>query len=69
MSRFGMITEDPFYDEDGVLIDEDFDPDEYAEAFPEPTEAEINQMLQEISGEKPEACYTMDCDPFNTINS
>jgi hypothetical protein len=23
MSRFGMITEDPFYDEDGVLIDED----------------------------------------------
>lgn len=25
MSRFGMITEDPFYDEDGVLIDEDAD--------------------------------------------
>ena len=23
--RFGMITEDPFYDEDGVLIDEDAD--------------------------------------------
>ncbi len=23
MSRFGMIVEDPFYDEDGVLIDED----------------------------------------------
>ena len=23
MNRFGMITEDPFYDEDGVLIDED----------------------------------------------
>lgn len=23
MSGFGMITEDPFYDEDGVLIDED----------------------------------------------
>lgn len=25
MSRFGMIVEDPFYDEDGVLIDEDAD--------------------------------------------
>ena len=25
MSRFGMITEDPFYDEDGVLVDEDAD--------------------------------------------
>ena len=25
MSRLGMITEDPFYDEDGVLIDEDAD--------------------------------------------
>ena len=23
MSRFGMIVEDPFYDEDGVMIDED----------------------------------------------
>lgn len=25
MSRFGMIVEDPFYDEDGQLIDEDAD--------------------------------------------
>ena len=25
MSRFWMTTEDPFYDEDGVLIDEDAD--------------------------------------------
>ena len=23
MSRFGMIVEDPFYDEDGQLVDED----------------------------------------------
>ena len=23
MSGFGMVIEDPFYDEDGVLIDED----------------------------------------------
>ena len=28
MSRFGMIVEDPFYDEDGVLVDEDWDTDE-----------------------------------------
>lgn len=25
MSRFGMIVEDPFYDDDGQLIDEDAD--------------------------------------------
>jgi hypothetical protein len=25
MSGFGMLIEDPFYDEDGVLIDEDAD--------------------------------------------
>lgn len=25
MSKFWMTTEDPFYDEDGVLIDEDAD--------------------------------------------
>ena len=28
MSRFGMIVEDPTYDEDGVLVDEDWDTDE-----------------------------------------
>lgn len=39
MSKFGMVVEDPFYDEDGVLIDEDFDElevpdlDEVAEDF------------------------------------
>lgn len=55
MNRFGMIVEDPMYDEDGVLVDEDFDA-EWAEAFPEPTADELNQMLEEL-------------DPFNTINS
>lgn len=25
MSGFSMVCEDPFYDEDGVLIDEDFE--------------------------------------------
>lgn len=28
MSRFGMIVEDPFYDDDGVLVDEDADLEE-----------------------------------------
>lgn len=28
MSKFGMVVEDPYYDEDGVLIDEDFEFDE-----------------------------------------
>ena len=31
MSGFGMLIEDPFYDEDGVLIDEDFEFDDVAE--------------------------------------
>ncbi len=28
MSYYGMVTEDPDYDDDGVLIDEDFDIEE-----------------------------------------
>lgn len=56
MSRFSMVTEDPFYDEDGVLIDEDFDEGEWQEAFPEPTAEELNKMLEELN-------------PYNTINS
>jgi len=31
MSRFGMIVEDPFYDEDGQLIDEDANWDDIEE--------------------------------------
>ncbi len=57
MSRFWMTTEDPFYDEDGVLIDEDA------------SWADIKQEVEEITSEKPEACYIMDCDPYSTINS
>lgn len=57
--RYGMIVEDPFYDEDGVLIDEDCTEEEWANAFPEPTEAEINKMLEEMQS----------YDPHNTINS
>ncbi len=30
---FGMLIEDPFYDEDGVLIDEDADWEEIEELF------------------------------------
>ena len=61
MSRvgFGMLTEDPFYDEDGVLIDEDADWEDIQKLATE----------TEVSSEKPEACYIMDCDPYSTINS
>jgi|SanBayMetagenome_1026888.scaffolds.fasta_scaffold319827_2 hypothetical protein len=51
--RYGMIVEDPFYDEDGVLIDEDYDEAEWANAFPEPTEEEINKMLEEMQTYEP----------------
>lgn len=58
MSRFKMTTEDPFYDDDGVLIDEDADWEDI--------KAEISE---DIKREAPEACYVMDCDPYSTINS
>lgn len=58
MSYPGFRTyEDPFYDDDGVLIDEDADWED------------IKQTVDEVVSEKPEACYIMDCDPFSTINS
>ena len=53
-----MIIEDPFYDEDGVLIDEDSDWEDVPE-----------DIKEEIRREAPEACYIMDCDPYSTINS
>lgn len=57
MSGFGMLFEDPFYDEDGVLIDEDAN------------WQDIKEVVKEVVSDQPEACYIMDCDPFNTINS
>ncbi len=54
---YWKLSEDPFYDEDGVLIDEDADWED------------IKQTVEEVSREKPEACYIMDCDPYSTINS
>jgi hypothetical protein len=51
---FWKLNEDPFYDEDGVLIDEDDD---------------LEIIEQEVTKQAPEACYTQDCDPYSTINS
>ena len=52
---FHKLNEDPFYDDDGQLVDED-DWSTAAIDVPE---------LEEIK----EACYIQDCDPFSTINS
>lgn len=62
MSRFGfgILTEDPMYDEDGVLVDEDFDNADW-----EDTKVQVDINLDEPV----EACYIMDCDPYSTINS
>ncbi len=49
--------EDPMYDDDGQCVDEDADWED------------IKQEVEEVSSEKPEACYVMDCDPYCTINS
>ena len=35
MSKFWQLNEDPFYDEDGVLIDEDADWEDATELDPE----------------------------------
>jgi hypothetical protein len=53
---YWKLNEDPFYDEDGVLIDEDADWED------------IKQSV-ETTKEKTEACYIQDCDPYSTINS
>ena len=50
---FHKLNEDPFYDDDGQLADED----DWATA-------PIDLPQDEL-----EACYVMDCDPYNTINS
>ncbi len=51
---YWKLNEDPFYDEDGVLIDED---------------ADQKLINKEVKRQAPEACYIMDCDPYSTINS
>lgn len=58
---YWKLNEDPFYDEDGVLIDEDAD-------VPESMKDAVD-LSREQSREKHEPCYIMDCDPYGTINS
>ena len=60
MSKFWMVTEDPFYDDDGQLVDED--------AQWQDIKQEV-KALSEDSHEPPEACYIMDYDPYSTVNS
>jgi hypothetical protein len=55
MSGFGMLIEDPFYDEDGVLIDEDADWEDAEDIVDE-----LNETL------KP---YDDEYGPYSTINS
>lgn len=55
---FGMLFEDPFYDEDGVLIDEDADIDTDAD----PGDLVYNEALGEwVDSDS--------YDPFETVNS
>ncbi len=58
MSRigFGMLTEDPMYDEDGVLVDEDADWEDVAD----PGDLVYNEDLGE---------WVETYDPFDTVNS
>lgn len=54
MSGFGMIVEDPMYDEDGVLVDEDADWEDMAV-----DEFEAMEYARELES----------FDPFETVNS
>ncbi len=58
MSRigFGMLTEDPMYDEDGVLVDEDADWEDVVD----PGDLVYNEDLGE---------WVETYDPFDTVNS
>ena len=61
---FGMIVEDPFYDEDGVLIDEDADWEDVAD----PGDLVYNEDIGEWL-DKELAAYDRTYSPFDTINS
>ncbi len=58
---YWKLNEDPFYDDDGVLIDEDADILENMK--------DAADLARDQRKEKPEACYIQDCDPYSTINS
>jgi hypothetical protein len=45
MSSFGMTIEDPFYDEDGVLVDEDV---EWNDNLDETTDEDVVTLIDEI---------------------
>ncbi len=53
MSRFKMVTEDPMYDEDGLMMDEDAEWNDFLNSIPDL----VDQGLAE------------DLSPFSTINS
>ncbi len=56
MSRFGMVVEDPFYDDDGVLIDDDADWEDAVEQDPAVSKVVFDKIVEELS-------------PFETVNS
>lgn len=58
MSKFWMTTEDPMYDEDGVLVDEDAD----IETAVDPGDLVYNEELGEW-------VEVESYDPFETVNS
>ena len=76
---FHRINEDPFYDDDGNLVDEDADllenmkdaadlardRDGWSTVDTSIPEDELAAFKREAT----EACYIMDCDPYSTINS
>ncbi len=56
MSNFWKLNEDPMYDEDGVLVDEDADWEDAVEQDPAVSKAVFDKIVEELS-------------PFETVNS
>jgi hypothetical protein len=58
MNRYGQVFEDPMYDEDGILVDEDADWEDVAD----PGDLEYNEDIGEWID-------VPSFDPFDTVNS
>ena len=66
MTKFWMTTEDPMYDEDGVLVDEDYEePNGWYDVDTAPLGTIVDGWVRETVAKKQQDEYS----PFVTINS
>lgn len=51
MTKFWQLNEDPMYDEDGVLVDEDADWEDAVEQDPAVSNAVFNRIVEDLSAD------------------